>query len=440
MIRHTSFISGTIAGYKHNTLENSETELSFSSKPLREIDRLWARDLLTSFSELKAEKHASLKTLALEADTTLEKIASFGPENDISQKKLTDAETQHAHEALVEEVSQKACSDEIAMDRLKSLKYSCSTHASTFLKTIPYDWIGNFENATFKTSMEMYLGLPISAARNLRHCKFCKQDIDRGYHPLVCKKAKSKIYYPTHSALQRDLCEGLAQGSDTRITREPHVGLTDDKRCDILVEPLGPKIPRAFVDVTSKNPFSVPSTNWCTVNTGFAAELAVKLKHKKYDEVIKCQPGPTKPSFFAFAIETTGAWAKENSIFLEHLNAAALLKLPDSFANTFLPSLKRKISLNHRKHIVQGLLDVLGCYMNPFQPDQHMPECDLERELMAMEFEQEPVVNQVLSSALPSGSAREAPLGLPVEDPISPGEVSEVYDVYDIIGGRPPRR
>ena len=57
-------------------------------------------------------------------------------------------------------------------------------------------------------------------------------------------------------------------------------------------------------------------------------------------------------------------------------------------------------------------------------------------------FEQEPLVNQVSSSALPSGSAREAPLGLPVEDLISPGEDLEGYtrDVYDIIGGRPPRR
>ena len=141
---------------------------------------------------------------------------------------------------------------------------------------------------------------------------------------------------------------------------------------------LGSKIPRAYyVDVTSKNTFSVPSTDWSTSEPGFATEIAVKSKHKKYDEIIKNHPGPFKPSFFVFAIETTGAWAKENLAFFEHLKAAAQLKLQD-FADIFVTTMTRKIVLNHRKNVVQGILDFLGRHSSPFQPEQTMSAHDLE--------------------------------------------------------------
>ena len=53
-------------------------------------------------------------------------------------------------------------------------------------------------------------------------------------------------------------------------------------------------------------------------------------------------------------------------------------------------------------------------------------------------FEQESLVNQGSSSALPSGSAQEAPLDLPGKELISPGEdiwgdYTGVRDVYDIL-------
>ena len=133
------------------------------------------------------------------------------------------------------------------------------------------------------------------------------------------------------------------------------------------------------MDVTTKNPLSVPNTNWNVVTTGFAADIAVKNKHKKYDEVFRNHPGPFKPTFFAFAIETTGAWAKENMVFLDHLKAVAQQKLPSSDVEAFMNSLIRKIVLNHRKNVVQGILDVLDKHSNPFLPEQFMSLCDLDR-------------------------------------------------------------
>ena len=144
-----------------------------------------------------------------------------------------------------------------------------------------------------------------------------------------------------------------------------------------MAEPLGPKLARAYVDVTSKNTFSVPSTDWSTLEPGFAAETAVKSKHKKYDEIFINHPGPLKPSFFVFAIETTGAWAKENLTFLKHLKAAAQLKLQE-YADLFINTMSRKIVLNHRKNIVQGILDFLGRHSSSFQPEQTMLAHDLE--------------------------------------------------------------
>ena len=78
-----------------------------------------------------------------------------------------------------------------------------------------------------------------------------------------------------------------------------------------------------------------------------------------------------------FAIETTGAWAKENLAFLEHLKAAAQFKHRDR-ADFFITTMTRKIVLNHRKNIVQGILDFLGRHSSAFQPEQTMLAHDLE--------------------------------------------------------------
>jgi len=141
---------------------------------------------------------------------------------------------------------------------------------------------------------------------------------------------------------------------------------------------MGPKLPKVFVEVTSKNPFSVPNTDWSTVDSGFAAELAVKLKHKKYDDLTKNSIGPGKPSLFVFAVETTGSWAKENSIFLDHLKDVAQFKLPEYRLPTFIPNLARSISLNHRKAIVQGLLDVFESHSPSPVHDKNLCLQDLE--------------------------------------------------------------
>ena len=68
---------------------------------------------------------------------------------------------------------------------------------------------------------------------------------------------------------------------------------------------------------------------------GFAAEFAVKSKHKKYDEIFKNHP------------------------FLDHLKMAAEFKLEDR-ADFFITTMTRKIVLNHRKNVVLGMLDFLG--------------------------------------------------------------------------------
>ena len=66
-------------------------------------------------------------------------------------------------------------------------------------------------------------------------------------------------------------------------------------------------------------------------------------------------------------------------VFLDHLKAVAQQKLPSSDVEAFMNSLIRKIVLNHRKNVVQGILDVLVKHSNPFLPEQFMSLCDLDR-------------------------------------------------------------
>jgi hypothetical protein len=51
------------------------------------------------------------------------------------------------------------------------------------------------------------------------------------------------------------------------------------------------------------------------------------------------------------AIETTEAWAKANSVLLDHLELAARLKIPDFSLSNFRSSLEQIIALTHRKSI-----------------------------------------------------------------------------------------
>jgi hypothetical protein len=304
-----------------------------------------------------------MKAIASAPDTTLGELVDFCSSEDFTAKRLTFLELESTRSTLLGEILPRVGTDQAASSRAPSLIYSASKEASSFLRAIPYDATGTFHTDLFKTSMEMFLGLPISAANNVSFCKYCNKAMDGGYHPLVCRKTKSAIYQSAHKGLQRDISLGIMQGCGSKVTPEPKLGITDMKRGDILAEPLGPKISQAYVEVTSKNTFSSLPSDWTKATTGFAAEQAVLLKHKKYDDLVKQQPrqpGCDHPSFFVFAVETTGAWAKQNFLLLDKVKEAACLKLPEHRIPSFIPTLGRTISLNHRKNIVQGLLDVIS--------------------------------------------------------------------------------
>jgi hypothetical protein len=194
--------------------------------------------------------------------------------------------------------------------------------------------------------------------------------------------------------------------------------------------------------------------------------------------------------FFAFAIETTGGWAKENSKLVDRFIELASSKFTSTNLKLHVNNLTRKISLDHSRQIASQILRITSTYKPDISAPSPLLAHDLHDILFRLEasvtpsdphageylcpgfeqgslfdqeslsalpigevseamfdppgddytcsgFEQELSLNQISLSALPSGSVREASFGLPVEDLISPGEVSEVYDVYDIIGGRP---
>ena len=119
------------------------------------------------------------------------------------------------------------------------------------------------------------------------------------------------------------------------------------------------------------------------IYTGSLVLEKVKNNHKKYDQVFRNHPGP-------FPNGLNQPFSHLRSRLLERGRRKTwfswiTLKLwlnrnvPSSDVEAFMNSLIRKIVLNHRKNVVQGILDVLDKHSNPFLPEQFMSLCDLDR-------------------------------------------------------------
>jgi hypothetical protein len=235
-----------------------------------------------------------------------------------------------------------------ASNRLSSLRNSDGDEACAFLRTLPFDPSGTFDNAQFKLLLDLRLNLDLSYAQGISRCK-CRKAFNGGHHLFSCNRSFHPIFQDTHSSLVSTLTTAISEATDAAVVRNPPI--TQNLVADFSIEPFGTLgCRKAYIDVAS-----------CLSGS---AEDKVKEKHRKYDEAAK----NARTSFYAFVVELTGKWAPENERVLKCIAEMAQFKLGLSRTEFYFRSLRRQISLGHAQRFSKAVLRIIDQRYKPQLP------------------------------------------------------------------------
>jgi hypothetical protein len=234
-----------------------------------------------------------------------------------------------------------------ASNRLLSLQNSDGYEACTFLKTLPFDTFGTFDNAQFKLLLDLRLNLDLSCAQGIPLCK-CRAPFNGGHHLFSCNRSFHSIFQDAHSSLVSTLTSAISEATDAAVLRNPPI--TPNLVADFSIEPFGNSGRKAYMDVAS-----------CLSGS---ADDKVKQKHSKYDAAAK----NARTFFYAFVVELTGKWATENERVLKCIAEMASFKLPSSRIEFYFRSLRRQISLGHAQRFSKAVLRLITQRFKPMLP------------------------------------------------------------------------
>lgn len=227
--------------------------------------------------------------------------------------------------------------------RFLALQKEESNH---WLQAYPSPHLGTFlDNATFKISTALRLGLPILQSHT---CK-CGENMDRyGHHALRCRKRAGRL--PLHRELNNIIYRSLISLNIPAILEPPGVCRLDGKRADGLTIMPWYKGKSLLWDSTCTDTLCPSNIAITSKRAGSAAEKAVVRKNNLYKDMID------NYHFVVFATETMGPWCVEGRNLIDKLGAMLIEMSGDCKSKKYL---KERISIAIQRGNAMSILKTL---------------------------------------------------------------------------------